>query len=89
MTPRTIAHQTPLSIGFSRQECWNGVPCPPPGDLPEPGIELASLTSPVLVGGFLKAQLVKDSCNAGDLGSIPGVGRSSGEGKGTFPSSTV
>ena len=34
-----IAHHTPLSIGFSRQECWSGLPCPPLGDLPDPGIE--------------------------------------------------
>ena len=38
-----IALQAPLSVGFSRQECWCGLPCPPPGDLPNPGIELASL----------------------------------------------
>ena len=35
----TAAHQAPLSMGFSRQECWTGLPCPPPGDLPNPGIE--------------------------------------------------
>ena len=34
----TIAHQAPLSMGLSRQEYWNGLPCPPPGDLPYPGI---------------------------------------------------
>ena len=34
---RTIAHQAPLSMEFSRQECWSGVPCPPPGDLPTQG----------------------------------------------------
>ena len=34
----TIAHQTPLFMGFSRKEYWNGLPCPPPGDLPDPGI---------------------------------------------------
>ena len=38
--------------GFSRQEYWNGLPCPPPGDLPSPGIEPTSLTSPALAGGF-------------------------------------
>ena len=38
-TLRTRARQAPLSIDFSRQECWNGLPCPPPGDLPDPGIE--------------------------------------------------
>ena len=34
-----VAHQAPLSMGFSRQECWTGLPCPSPGDLPHPGIE--------------------------------------------------
>ena len=33
------SHQPPLSMGFSRQECWSGLPCLPPGDLPNPGIE--------------------------------------------------
>ena len=37
-TPWTVAHQTPLSMGFSRQEYWNGLLCPTPGDLPDPGI---------------------------------------------------
>ena len=35
----SAARQTPLSMGFSRQEYWSGLPCPPPGDLPNPGIE--------------------------------------------------
>ena len=39
-------------MGFSRQEYWRGSPCPPPGDLPDPGIEHASLTSPALESGF-------------------------------------
>ena len=47
-----VAHQAPLSIGFSRQEYWSELACPPPGDLPDPGIELASLTSPALAGKF-------------------------------------
>ena len=38
-TPRTVAHQTPPSMGFSRQEYWSGLPFPSPGDLPNPGIE--------------------------------------------------
>jgi len=49
----TIAHQVPLSMGFSRQEYWSGLPCPPPGDLLDPGINPTSLTSPAFVGGFL------------------------------------
>ena len=44
----TAAHQAPLPMGFSRQEYWRGLPCPPPGDLPDPGIELASPASPSL-----------------------------------------
>ena len=38
-TPRTIACQAPLSMGFSRQEYWSGLPFPSPGDIPDPGIE--------------------------------------------------
>ena len=41
-TPWIIAHQAPLSTGFSRQECWNRLPFSSPGDLPNPGIELRS-----------------------------------------------
>ena len=47
----TVALQIPLSIGFSRQEYWSGMPCPPPGKLPNPGIEPASLKS-ALAGEF-------------------------------------
>ena len=46
------ACQAPLSLGFSRQEYWSGLPCPPPGDLPDPGIKPASLLSPALAGRF-------------------------------------
>ena len=46
----TVAHQAPLSMGFSRQEYWNGLPCPAPGDLPNPGTEVMSLMSPALAG---------------------------------------
>ena len=49
----TIAHQAPLSMAFSRQEYWSGWPCPPPGDLPNPGTEPVYLTSPALAGVFL------------------------------------
>ena len=49
----TIACQAPLSMGFSRQECWSGLPFPSPGDLPDPGIEPASLMPPELAGEFL------------------------------------
>ena len=52
VTPWTKAHKDPLSMGFSQQEYWGGLPFPPPGDLLDPGIELMSLTSPALAGGF-------------------------------------
>jgi len=51
-TPRTVAHQAPLSMGFFRQGYWCGLPFPPPEDLPDPGIETVSFTSPVLAGRF-------------------------------------
>ena len=51
-TPWTAAHQAPLSMGFSRLEYWSVLPYPPTGDLPNLGIETASLISPALAGGF-------------------------------------
>ena len=47
-TPWNVAHQAPLSTGFSRQEYWSALPCPTPGDLPDPRIEPVSPASPVL-----------------------------------------
>ena len=46
--PRTVARQAPLSIGFSRQEYWSGLPCPFPGDLPNLGTEPECPASPAL-----------------------------------------
>ena len=51
-TPWTVAHQATLSMGFSRQEYWSGLPCPPPRDLPNPGTEPTPPASPALVGRF-------------------------------------
>ena len=48
-----IAHQVPLPMGFSRQEYWSGLSFPPPGDLPDPGMETVSLMSPALAFGSL------------------------------------
>ena len=45
-----------LSMGFSRQECWSGLPFPLPGDLPDPGIELVSPASPALAGRFVTTE---------------------------------
>ena len=50
-----------LAKGFSRQEHWSGLPCPPPGDLPNPGIDPESLMSPTLAGGFFTPS---DTCEA-------------------------
>ena len=50
--PWIVACQAPLSVGFSRQEYWSVLPCPPPGDLLGPGIEPVSLMSPALSGEF-------------------------------------
>ena len=52
VTPCTRAHQAPLSIGFSRPEYWTGLPFPPAGDLPDPGVKPMSLTSSALTGRF-------------------------------------
>ena len=48
----TVARQAPLSMGFTRQEYWSGLPFPSPGDIPNPGIKPKSLVSPAWAGGF-------------------------------------
>ncbi|CAI9150090.1 unnamed protein product [Rangifer tarandus platyrhynchus] len=50
--PRTVACQASLSVGCSRQECWSGLPCPTPGNLPDPRIKPRPLKSPALAGVF-------------------------------------
>ena len=51
-SPMGRSHQTSLSVGFSRQECWSGLTFPSPGDCPDPRIEPASPASPAFTGGF-------------------------------------
>ena len=63
------------SLRFSRQEYWSGLPCPPPGDLPKPGIEAASPVSPTLQMDYLLLSQ-QESPNAGDTSSVPGRGSS-------------
>ena len=53
----TVAHHAPLSMGLSRQEYRCGFPCPPPGHLPNPGVEPVSLASPALAGRFFISEL--------------------------------
>ena len=56
-TPWTVAHQAPLSMEFSRQKYWSGLPCPPPEDLPDPGIEPTFPTTLELLTGSLSTEL--------------------------------
>ena len=56
VTPWTAARHAPLSMGFSRQEYCSGLSFPTPGDLPDPGIKPASLSSPALAGRFLTTE---------------------------------
>ena len=60
-TPWTAARQAPLSMTSSRQECWSGLPCPPSGDLPNPGSRTASLMSPALAGGLFTSGTTWDT----------------------------
>ena len=60
VTPWTAAGLAPLSMGFSRQEYWSVLLFPPPGDLPDPGIELVS---PALAGGFFTTEPPKKYTN--------------------------
>ena len=75
MTPWTVAHQAPLSMGFSRQEYWSGLPCPPPGDLPDPGIKPRS---PALQADSLSCEQQGSSqgsislCNKKKMREFPG-----------------
>ena len=69
-TPWSVAHQAPLSMGFPKQEYWSGLPFPSPGDLPDPGIKLAS---PSLAGGFFTTELTGKAhiCQSQSYASVP------------------
>ena len=58
----TVARQAPLSLDFFTQEYWSGLPCPLPGDLPDPGIKPESLRSPALAGGFFITSATWEAC---------------------------
>ena len=73
----TIAHQAPLSMGFSRLEYWSGLPFPSPRDLPfNSGIKPMSLMSPALAGGFFTTRAIWEGSNAGDVRSLASLPRS-------------
>ena len=59
-----VSCQASLSTGFSRQEYWGGLPCPPPGDLPDPGTEPVSLESPALAGRFFTTSVTSEAPNS-------------------------
>ena len=70
----TVACQAPLSMEFSRQEYWSGLPFPSPGHLPNPGIKPVSLMSPALAGGFLPPVPAGKHCGGADVdlqGDLP------------------
>ena len=64
----TLACHAPLSMEFSKQENYSGLPCPPPGDLPDSGIEPASLMSPALAGRFFTTSTTWEARD--DAGSL-------------------
>ena len=68
VTLLTVDCQAPPSRGFSRQDYCSGLPCPPPGDLPDSGIEPASLMSPALAGGFFTTSATWEAHD--DAGSL-------------------
>ena len=61
VTPKTVAHQAPLSMEFPRQEYWSRLPCPFPGDLTDSGIEPTSLASPALAGDVIYHRVTQES----------------------------
>ena len=73
-TPWTVALQAPLSVGFSRQVYWSGLPFPTSGHLPDPGIEPSSLVSPVMAGGFFTTEPPRSDSILGLAGHRVSVG---------------
>ena len=72
----SVALQVPLSMGFSKQEYWSGLPCPPPGDVPCPGIEPEVLTSPALIAGFFTTSATWEAHRTVIMGKLYIRGRS-------------
>ena len=73
VTPWTVAHQAPMSMGFSRQEYWSWLLFPPPGDHPDPGTEPPSLVSPALAGSFFTTAPPGKPFHTGKQANILGV----------------
>ena len=73
MQPHGLVYQVPLSMEFPRQEQWSGLPCPPPGDLPNLGIKPTSLTSAALAGGFFTTESSGKPYSSGSVQSLSHV----------------
>ena len=88
MTPWIAAYQAPLSMGLSWQEYWSGSPNPPPGDLPDPGIEPASPVAPASTGGFFTTDYLGSPlrCKEVAKGDTAGRGGKSQTRQGTLES---
>ena len=71
VTPCTVAHQALLFMRFSSQEYWSGLPCSPPGDLPDPGMEPVSLTLPALASRFFTTSTTWEAIIWGDRWQMP------------------
>ena len=65
---RIVALQAPMSMGFSWQKNWSGLPCPPPGDLPDPETEPMSPKSPALAGGFFTTSATREALKESPIG---------------------
>ena len=75
MTLWTVNCWAPLSMGFSRQQYWNGWPCPPPGDLPDPGIKPTFLTSAALARGFFSTSTTWEALPSVQFSSFQSLSR--------------
>ena len=75
-TPWTVAHQAALSMGFSRQEYWSGLPFPLPGDHPDPGTKPSSLMSPAIPGGSFTTSATWEAIHDKYRGRGSGQGQS-------------
>ena len=81
MTLWIVAHQAPLSMGFSRHEYWSGLPCPPPGDLPNPGTEATSVMPSALAGGFFATSTTWEARELAQVNAIQGLEATQSEGR--------
>ena len=80
MTLRTVAHQAPLAMEFSRQEYWSGLTFPSPGDLPSSGMESTSVVSSALAGGFFTTSTTREALEHDKVFNVRATGCSPADG---------